>query len=337
MFAFEQIDRIDKMQDVLLDIKNLSTAFRVDGQLVKILDDVSFSLLRGESCALVGESGSGKSVTSKAIMRLIPDPPGKILAGQILFEGQDILKHDVKTMYKIRGNKISMIFQEPMTSLNPVFTCGNQIMEPLRVHQCLSKKEAAGRAIEMLRLVGIQMPEKRFKAYPHELSGGMRQRVMIAIALACKPALLIADEPTTALDPTIQAQILRLIKDLKAQFGMSVLLVTHDLGMVAGNCSKVVVMYAGTVVEYAEVHDLFKFPSHPYTVGLLKSMPRINQKTEKLHTIEGIVPPFTEMPVGCPFAPRCNKKLPICSEKRPSMTMLKHEHTVRCWLYEKQE
>jgi peptide/nickel transport system ATP-binding protein/oligopeptide transport system ATP-binding protein len=322
------------MDDLLLDIQNLSTAFRIDGQLVKVLDNVSFTVKRGESCALVGESGSGKSVTSKTIMRLIPDPPGKVLGGKILFEGGDILSYDEKAMYQVRGNKISMIFQEPMTSLNPVFTCGNQIMEPLMVHQHLSKKEAGQRAIEMLRLVGIQLPEKRFDAYPHELSGGMRQRVMIAMALACRPALLIADEPTTALDPTIQAQILRLIKDLKEQLDMSVLLVTHDLGMVAGNCTKVVVMYAGTVVEHAEVHELFKRPSHPYTVGLLKSMPRINQKTDKLYTIEGVVPPFTRMPEGCPFAPRCNQRLPICSERRPSVTMLDSEHSVRCWLYE---
>jgi oligopeptide/dipeptide ABC transporter ATP-binding protein len=325
------------MKDILLEVKNLNTAFKMDGRLVKILNDVSFSIERGTSIALVGESGSGKSVTSKAIMQLIPDPPGKIIGGQILFDGTDLLKLGEKDMQGIRGNKISIIFQEPMTSLNPVFTCGDQIMEPVRLHQKLSKEEAKEKAIDMLRLVGIQMPEKRFSCYPHELSGGMRQRVMIAIALSCKPSLLIADEPTTALDPTIQAQILNLIRDLKKTLGMSVLLITHDLGMVAGNCSKVVVMYAGTVVEYAEVHQLFKHPSHPYTEGLLKSMPRINQKQEVLYTIEGIVPPFTAMPEGCPFAPRCHRKTPRCTRFKPPMVQIAPDHEVRCWLYSNTE
>lgn len=270
-------------------------------------------------------------------MRLLPEPPAKILGGQILFEGEDILALQQSQMHTIRGNKISMIFQEPMTSLNPVFTCGSQIMEPLMVHQHLSKKEAAEQAIEMLRLVGIQLPEKRFKAYPHELSGGMRQRVMIAMALACRPSLLIADEPTTALDPTIQAQILRLMADLKDRFGMAVLLVTHDLGMVAGSCSRVVVMYAGSVVEIADVRELFKHPKHPYTEGLLKAMPRINQRREHLYTIEGVVPPFFDMPQGCAFAPRCLVKLPICTQRKPEMIHLNDSHQARCWRLVPQE
>jgi oligopeptide transport system ATP-binding protein len=321
------------MKEILLDVKHLSTGFTIDGQFIKIVDDVSFSIEQGSSLALVGESGSGKSVTGKAIMQLIPTPPGKILSGEMIFEGNDLLKLSKKAMQEIRGNKISMIFQEPMTSLNPVFSCGDQILEPLRLHQKLSKDDAKEKAIEMLRLVGIQMPEKRFCSYPHELSGGMRQRIMIAIALACRPRLLIADEPTTALDPTIQAQILELIKDLQRTLGMSVLLITHDLGVVAGNCSRVIVMYGGTLVENANVQDLFKRPLHPYTVGLLKSMPRVNQKTDVLYTIEGNVPSFHDMPQGCPFAPRCQRRLPVCSIKSPPLVHLQGTHDARCWLY----
>lgn len=321
------------MKELLLEVRHLSTGFTIDGQFIKIVDDVSFTIEQGSSLALVGESGSGKSVTGKAIMQLIPTPPGKIIAGEILFEGNDLIKYSKKAMQEIRGNKISMIFQEPMTSLNPVFTCGDQILEPLRLHQKLSKDDAKQKAIEMLRLVGIQMPEKRFFSYPHELSGGMRQRIMIAIALACRPRLLIADEPTTALDPTIQAQILELIKNLQRTLGMSVLLITHDLGVVAGNCSRVIVMYGGTLVENANVHDLFKRPLHPYTVGLLKSMPRVNQKTDVLYTIEGNVPSFYDMPQGCPFAPRCQRKLPVCSIKPPPLVQFQGAHDARCWLY----
>jgi oligopeptide/dipeptide ABC transporter ATP-binding protein len=333
MCEFEQIKKESGyMNKPLLDIKDLNVGFQIDGNFVQILHDVSFSISKGDSCALVGESGSGKSITSKTIMRLLPDPPAKILGGKIVFEDTDLFSLEPSEMYTIRGNRISMIFQEPMTSLNPVFTCGAQIMEPLMIHQHMSKVEAKAKAIEMLRLVGIQLPEKRFSSYPHELSGGMRQRVMIAIALSCSPSLLIADEPTTALDPTIQAQILALIKELKDKIGMSLLLVTHDLGMVAGACTHVVVMYAGTVVERAEVDQLFKNPQHPYTRGLLRSVPKINNRVDMLHTIEGVVPSFTALPQGCPFSPRCSQRMPICSQKRPPLFNVKANHDARCWL-----
>lgn len=332
MFALELIKKINYMSKTLLDIIDLNVGFQVDGDFVQILRDVSFTINKGDSCALVGESGSGKSITSKTIMRLLAEPPAKILGGRVVFEGTDFLSLDPSKMQAIRGNKISMIFQEPMTTLNPVFTCGAQIMEPLMIHQHMSKAEAKAQAIEMLKLVGIQLPEKRFLSYPHELSGGMRQRVMIAIALSCSPSLLIADEPTTALDPTIQAQILELIKDLKEKIGMSLLLVTHDLGMVAGACTHVVVMYAGTVVERAKVDQLFKNPLHPYTRGLLRSMPRINKRIEMLHTISGAVPSFTDLPPGCPFAPRCDQRMPICSLERPPLFNVEANHDSRCWL-----
>ena len=316
----------------LLEIQNLSTSFLLDGQEVQVLRDVSFDIHQGESLAVVGESGSGKSVTAKSILRLIPSPPGKVLSGQILFHGQDILKLPMSEMRKIRGNQISMIFQEPMTSLNPVFTCGNQIGESLMLHQGLKKKQVKEYATEMLRMVGIPEPELRVHAYPHELSGGMRQRVMIAMALACKPDMLIADEPTTALDPTIQAQILDLIGNLQRQSHMAVLTITHDLGIVAGHCETVLVMYAGMVMEKASVKSLFHHPAHPYTVGLLAAMPMIHRKRERLKTIEGIVPAFSDMPQGCPFAPRCEKACERCVSQRPSLTEIEPGHLVRCWL-----
>ena len=268
------------MKEVLVQVKNLSTAFKSEGKLIKIIDDVSFDIYRGEVLGIVGESGSGKSVTSKTIMRLLPEPPARILGGQILFEGdpaQDVLQFNEKQLCRFRGEKAAMIFQEPMTSLNPVLTCGYQISEAILQHNDLSRSSAREKAIRMLKKVGIQSPETRYNCYPHELSGGMRQRVMIAMALCCSPELLIADEPTTALDPTIQAQILELIGDLQRETGMTVVYITHDLGVVAETCRRAIVMYAGRVMETAGVRDLFRSPAHPYTAGLMKAMPKLNE------------------------------------------------------------
>ena len=286
----------------------------------------------GEILGVVGESGSGKSVTARSILRLIPNPPGKIVGGEILFEGRDILKMDMNTLRKIRGNDISMIFQEPMSSLNPVYTCGDQIMEAIILHQKLNKQEAREKAIDMLRMAGIQMPEQRVDCYPHELSGGMRQRIMIAMALSCTPKLLIADEPTTALDPTIQAQIIELIKKLRQELGMSVLYITHDLGVVAETCDRVMVMYAGRIVfETADVMDLFTKPAHPYTQGLLKAVPKLNAKRERLYAIEGMVPSFAEMPAGCAFNPRCPYAFQKCIEEKPTLCKVGDGHYASCW------
>ena len=281
----------------------------------------------------MGESGSGKSVTAKSILRLIPSPPGKIVGGEILFDGKDILKMDMDNLMKIRGNAISMIFQEPMSSLNPVFTCGDQIKEGVRLHQNMDNRAARQKAIELLKMVGIPMPEQRIDSYPHELSGGMRQRIMIAMALSCSPQLLIADEPTTALDPTIQAQILDLIRKVQKEIGMSVMYITHDLGVVAETCDRVMVMYAGQIVEKADVAELFTKPGHPYTQGLLKAIPRLNAKRERLYVIKGMVPHFADMPVGCSFHPRCpyaddsvcgTKTDPARNQRRPSGRLLEN-------------
>jgi peptide/nickel transport system ATP-binding protein/oligopeptide transport system ATP-binding protein len=316
----------------LLEVRNLSTAFMRSGKLTKVVDAVSFDLKTGEILGMVGESGSGKSVTSKSIMRLIPNPPGRIISGEILFEGKDILMMNKKELLGIRGNKISMIFQEPMTSLDPVYTCGNQIMEAIILHQKVNKKEARRRAIEMLRRVGISMPEKRIDNYPHELSGGMRQRVMIAMALSCNPALLIADEPTTALDPTIQAQILQLIKDMRDDFGISVLYITHDLGVVAQLCNRVLVMYASQIFEIAPVRELFRNPKNPYTQGLLKAIPKLDERQDSLYNIPGTVPDFTNLPEGCYFHPRCSFRTELCRNKAPSLFQCGENHYSRCWL-----
>ena len=323
-------------QTPVLEVKNLRTAFRVEtGQLIAV-DDVSFSVKAGETIGIVGESGCGKSVTSLSIMGLIPQPPGKIIGGSINYKGRDLTKISNAEMRKIRGNEISMIFQEPMTSLNPVFTIGNQIMETIILHQKLSKKEAKLKAIDMLRLVGIPAPETRVDDYPHQLSGGMRQRVMIAMALSCNPTLLIADEPTTALDVTIQAQILELIKGLREKMKMAVMLITHDLGVVAEVCDTVVVMYAGKVVEEGTAEDIFYRPSHPYTVGLLNSIPESAEnaagakvasdaagafvKKGRLETIPGLVPNLMNLPKGCRFQDRCKKAQPeVCSKAEPPL------------------
>ena len=316
----------------LLEIKQLTSAFLFEGKPVPVVTDVSITVEEGEILGLVGESGSGKSVTAKNVMRLLPTPPASVLSGEILFKGRDILKLSEKEMRSVRGNEISMIFQEPMTSLNPVYTCGNQIMEAVMLHQHVDKKTARAKAEEMLKLVGMSMPEERLKNYPHELSGGMRQRVMIAMALCSNPSLLIADEPTTALDPTIQAQILELIGELQKKLGMSVLYITHDLGVVAELCHRVVVMYAGMVMEVAQTEDLFSKPAHPYTQRLMKAMPRMNSGGERLNSIEGVVPHITEMPKGCHVHPRCPYATELCRQSCPPMTDLGNGHQVRCHL-----
>ena len=316
----------------ILEVKNLCTSFFTEEGEVKAVNGVSFSVPSGRTLGIVGESGSGKSITSLSILRLIQSP-GKIKSGKILFDGKDLLQLSEKDMRKIRGNEISMIFQEPMTSLNPVFTIGEQISEVYQIHRNLSKREAKEKSIEMLKLVGIPSPEKRIDQYPHELSGGMRQRVMIAMALACNPKLLIADEPTTALDVTIQAQILRLIKELQEKLHMSVILITHDLGVVAETCDYVAVMYCGKVVEFADVKTLFKNPQHPYTVGLLNSLPRHDIDQEELIAIKGNVPSPFEMPNGCAFAPRCPHASAICHTKEPELVPHLENNEIRCWIY----
>lgn len=316
----------------LLEIKGLKTYFRTEDGTGKAVDDVSFSIKQGEILGVVGESGSGKSVTALSTMRLIPDPPGKIVAGEILFKGKNILETPEDEMRKIRGNEISMIFQEPMTSLNPVFTIGNQIMEAILLHQKVTKKEAREKTIEMLRLVGIPLPENRVDDYPHQFSGGMRQRVMIAMALSCNPSLLIADEPTTALDVTIQAQILELMISMKDKIGnASILLITHALGVVAEVCDRVVVMYCGKVMEEGDVKTIFKDPRHPYTIGLMGSIPRVDQKKHRLEVIDGVVPSIFDLPKGCKFSTRCKFRHAKCEEE-PELLDLGDNHHARCWL-----
>jgi oligopeptide/dipeptide ABC transporter ATP-binding protein len=289
----------------LLEVKNLKTYFYTDDGIAKAVDDVDYDLDKGETLGLVGESGCGKSVSALSIMQLIPDPPGKIVGGQILFKEQDIVRLGEREMQDIRGNDIAMIFQEPMTSLNPVFRCGDQIDEAVMLHQKVSKEEAKERSIEMLHLVGIPAPEQRYKDYPHQLSGGLRQRVMIAMALSCNPEILIADEPTTALDVTVQAQILELIKKLQNELGMAMIMITHDLGVIAEVSARVAVMYAGKIVEYSNADEIFYNPKHPYTLGLLSSIPNLNKGKVRLSTIEGAVPAATNYPVGCHFCTRC--------------------------------
>jgi oligopeptide/dipeptide ABC transporter ATP-binding protein len=315
-----------------VEIKDLVVAYYQNGVETPVVRNVSFSIKKNETLGLVGESGSGKSVTSKAIMRLIAEPPGKIAGGKIIFEDRDILQMKEKELQKMRGKEIAMIFQEPMTSLNPLYTCGNQIAESILLHSKCTKKEAWNKAVEILKLVGVPSPEKRVNAYPHELSGGMRQRVMIAIALSCNPRLLIADEPTTALDPTIQSQILKLIHDMQDEREMSVLLITHDMGIVAENCDRVAVMYAGQIVEIADVKTIFAEPEHPYTIGLLKAIPKLDEKVERLYNIRGMVPRFNELPEGCTFAPRCDYCEERCRKEKPELKQVKDEHYVRCHL-----
>ena len=316
----------------LIRVKDLKTYFFTHEGTVKAVDGINLKVNKGETLGLVGESGCGKSVTALSIMRLIPSPPGKIVGGEIHFEGKNLLDLDEKEMRKIRGRKISMIFQEPMTSLDPMFTIGDEIAEVIRLHQGLKKNEARKKAIESLKTVGMPDPEKRINEYPHELSGGMRQRAMIAMALSCNPTLLIADEPTTALDVTIQAQILRLIDELRKKFSTSVLLITHDLGVIAETCDNVAVMYAGHIVEYTDVNTLFRSPLHPYTKGLMKSIPRLDIDTKRLETIKGLVPNLLDIVSGCPFHPRCDYCTKRCTEDLPKLIDVKNNHLVRCHL-----
>jgi len=319
--------------DTLLSVENLSTSFKTERGHIKAVDDVSFSIKKGQTVGLVGESGCGKSVTSLSILRLIQSPPGMIEpSSRIVFAGQNLLDLDETGMRSIRGNRVSMIFQEPMTSLNPVFTIGNQVGEVFRIHRNASKKEAREKAIEMLRLVKIPAPEQRVDEYPHQLSGGMRQRIMIAMALACRPELLIADEPTTALDVTIQAQILDLMAQLQRELNMAILLITHDLGVVAEVCDYVIVMYAGRIVEQGPVREIFKNPRHPYTVGLLSSIPRLGLKTEYLPTIEGHVPSLANLPRGCRFQARCGQVTAKCREAEPVLEDVDATHRAACWV-----
>lgn len=317
----------------ILEVKDLRTSFFTYAGEVKSVDGVSFHVDEGEAVAIVGESGCGKSVTVQSIMRLIPTPPGKIIGGSINFLGADLVKKSESEMEAIRGNEIGMIFQDPMTSLNPVLTVGLQITEVLKRHEGLTGDAAKQRAIKLLELVGIPNPESRLKQYPHQFSGGMRQRVMIAISLACNPKLLIADEPTTALDVTIQAQILELMKDLKDKINTSIILITHDLGVVAGLCSRVIVMYGGKIVESGNINDIYFNPKHPYTWGLLKSVPRLDAtKKGKLIPITGTPPDLLNPPKGCSFAPRCSYCMRICNEQKPEYTTLQDGHQAACWL-----
>jgi oligopeptide transport system ATP-binding protein len=317
----------------LLNVKNLKTSFFTPVGVVQAVRGVNIELMKGQTMGLVGESGCGKSVMSLSILRLVPNP-GKITGGEILFNGEDLLKKSEREMRTLRGNQISMIFQDPMTSLNPTLTVGNQIVESLRLHQNISKKKAWDRAVELLDLVGIPSPGDRVKQYPFEFSGGMRQRVMIAMALSCNPALLIADEPTTALDVTIQAQILELMKELRSKINSSVILITHDLGVVADFCDIIKVMYAGVIIEEGEKRDIFYNAYHPYTLGLLNSIPKITSATErkKLVPIDGQPPDLLLPPRGCPFADRCQYAMRICRDECPSLVNMSDHHRVACWL-----
>ncbi|WP_408006932.1 ABC transporter ATP-binding protein [Pseudalkalibacillus sp. A8] len=317
----------------ILEVKGLKTYFYTKHGVSKVVDGIDFTLQKGETLGIVGESGCGKSITSLSILRLIPSPPGKITGGQVLFKGKDLVVVPEDEMRKIRGNEISMIFQEPMTSLNPVIPAGEQIAEAIRLHQKMGRKVAWDKAVELLKLVGIPSPEKRAKQEPFQLSGGMRQRVMIAMALACTPEVLIADEPTTALDVTIQAQILELIKDLQTKLGMGVIMITHDLGVVAETCDTVAVMYAGNIVEQAPTEMIFTNPKHPYTRGLLDSLPKIHEDQEELRTIEGTVPSPYNMPTGCRYASRCPLQEPMCHQEHPKLIEQSDGAKVRCWMY----
>ena len=322
-------------EEMVLDVKNLQTVFFTSSGLFKAVDDLSFTVRRGETLAIVGESGCGKSVTALSIMRLVPDPPGRVVGGSVTLEGTDLLGLDEAEMRKIRGNRISMIFQEPMTSLNPVMRIGDQITEVLHLHQELTSKQGWAKAVEMLRLVRIPEPERRAQEYPHQLSGGMRQRAMIAMALACRPTLLIADEPTTALDVTIQAQILALIVDLQKTLGTGLVLITHDLGVVAQTAQRVIVMYAGKKVEEATVEDLFDKPMHPYTRGLMASIPALPASgvamQERLNEIPGTVPSLVRLPPGCAFAPRCQLAIKRCEAEYPPLADWGGGHLAACW------
>jgi oligopeptide/dipeptide ABC transporter ATP-binding protein len=329
----EHAQPVEAGSQPLLIVRDLATTFKTDDGLVRAVNGLSFTVEAGKTLGIVGESGSGKSVTSLSIMRLIPQPPGKIERGEIIFRGEDLLHKSEAEMRKIRGHDIAMIFQDPMTSLNPVLTVGEQIAEATRLHLGLSKKDAFDKAIDMLTLVRIPAAEKRAHDYPHQFSGGMRQRVMIAMALSCDPAVLIADEPTTALDVTIQAQIIELMNEMQQRLGSAIVLITHDLGVVAETCQNVLVMYGGNMVEYGTADDIFNRPRMPYTMGLLESLPRLDAAGERLVPIEGQPPNLLRMPPGCAFAPRCRYKMPICDEPVP-LYDFGAGHVARCFLYD---
>jgi oligopeptide/dipeptide ABC transporter ATP-binding protein len=318
-------------EPVLLDVRRLTTVFDVDGRALRAVDDVSFEVRAGETLGLVGESGSGKSVTAFSILRLV-QPPGRIAAGEVRFKGRDLLTLPEREMRKVRGAGIALIFQEPMTALNPVFTVGDQIAEAMLVHGLATRAEARRRAVELLDAVRVPEPDRRVRDYPHQLSGGMRQRVLMAMALACRPSLVIADEPTTALDVTIQAQVLDLLREMRAAFNLSLLLITHDLGVIAGMADRVAVMYAGRLVEQGPVRDVFRAPAHPYSRALLASIPR-GAGGERLKAIEGTVPPLTRLPPGCAFAPRCADQMAVCNRDVPTQSDVGPGHTASCHLH----
>ena len=325
----------------LLEVRNLQIDFRTRAGVAHVLDGIDFSLSKGEILGIVGESGCGKSMTALAIMGLIPSPPGKVSGGEIVYRGENLLKATKERMRRIRGNRISMIFQEPMTALNPVFTVGDQIAESVVLHQGLARRAALDRAVELLREVHIPAPERRIGEFPHQLSGGMRQRIMIAIALACEPDILIADEPTTALDVTVQAQVFDLLMELQRDRDMAIILITHDMGVIAEMTDRVLVMYAGRIVEAAAVDDLLQNPQHPYTRGLIACVPQLNDDPEEervpLMEIAGVVPPLTELGVGCAFEPRCGSRMPVCARSRPSPVEASGGHSATCWLLEEQD
>lgn len=326
------------MSDVILEVKDLKTYFNTDDGVVKAVDGVSFQLKKGEMLGIVGESGSGKSVTNLSLMKLIPSPPGKIMGGEAVLDGEDIFKMNEAEIRKLRGNRISMIFQDPMTSLNPFLRISTQMIETIMLHQDLDKDGARKRAVEMLEMVGIPNPSKRINDYPHQFSGGMRQRVMIAMALSCDPEILIADEPTSALDVTIQAQIIEVMQDLCKKMNTAVIMITHDLGVVAGICDTVCVMYAGRIVEKGTNDEIFKEPKHPYTQGLIKSVPRLDKPTdEKLYSIKGQPPNVIDLPECCPFHPRCEKAMDKCRNTYPPRIEFGEGRQVRCWLYEEEK
>ena len=325
------------MPDMVLRLKDLQTHFFTDHGEVPAVDRVSFSVGKGEVVGIVGESGCGKSVTSLSIMQLVPSPPGKIIGGEIQYKGEDLVQASPKRMKQLRGNEIAMIFQEPMTSLNPLFTIGNQLQEAIRIHRKVTKKQARIQAIDLLNQVGIPRAEAIIDEYPHQLSGGMRQRVLIAMAMSCHPDLLIADEPTTALDVTIQAQILRLMKQLNEENNTAILLITHDLGVVAELCDRVVVMYAGQVVERGTMREILKQPKHPYTKGLIRSLPKLSEREQKLYSIPGTVPRLGVGQVGCRFAPRCEMAFTRCFQENPALYELENGQTARCFLYDEIE
>jgi len=325
---------MEKASEIILEVNNLETHFFSKKGIVRAVDKVSFCVNQGEVLGVVGESGCGKSVTALSILRLIP-PLGKIVGGQIMMNGSDLLAMTEKQLEQIRGNKISMIFQDPMTSLNPLLSVGEQIREPLMQHRGFTRKDAHQEAVRMLDVVGIPAPEQRVKEYPNSLSGGMRQRVMIAMALSCNPELLIADEPTTALDVTVQAQILELMLRLRNETKMSIMMITHDLGVVAEMCDKAIVMYCGSIMESGRVKDIFRNPMHPYTIGLLASIPKITERTDLLHSIKGVVPNLKNLPSGCRFADRCEHCMEICTREIPALKEVAEGHSVRCFLMEK--